>query len=120
MALTAIRMTAVAGVLAMVVAIARAFTVASFPEDGATLLALAWGQVTLVDLYLALLLGWGWIAWRERSVPRALGWLVATVTLGSLALFVYLLRASVRAQGPTEVVVGPHRGPVAGRHRNPR
>jgi hypothetical protein len=103
----AIRVTAAAGTLAMLVVIVRAVSVASFADDGATLLGLAWGQVTLVDLYLALLLVWAWIAWRERSLPRAAGWLLATVTLGSLASFVYLLVASLRARSPMELVLGP-------------
>jgi hypothetical protein len=113
-AMVAIRTTAGAGVLAMLVVIGRAFALASFGEDGAALLDLAWGQVTLVDLYLALLLGWSWIAWRERSVPRAAVWLVATVTLGSLALFGYLLGASLRAGSPMELALGPRRTPGGG------
>ncbi len=109
MAMVMIRIAAAAGTLAMLAVIGRAFAVASFGEDGATLLELAWGQVTLVDLYLALLLGWAWIAWRERSPSRALVWLVATVTLGSLALFTYLLGASLRAPSPTGLIIGPWR-----------
>ena len=109
MAMVAIRVSAAAGALAMLVAIVRAFSVASFGEDGAVLLDLAWGQVSLLDLYLALLLGWSWIWWRERSLPRAAIWLVATVTLGSLALFGYVLGASLRAGSPTELVLGPRR-----------
>jgi hypothetical protein len=108
-AMVVIRGTAAGGTLAMLVAVVRAFSLASFGEDGAALLDLAWGQVTLLDLYLALLLGWAWIAWRERSLPRAAVWFVATMVLGSLALFSYLLGASLRAGNPTELALGPRR-----------
>jgi len=112
--LPTIRALAALGTAAMVSAIVGAFSVASFPEDGAAIVALAWGRVTLVDIYLAFLFGWLWIAWRERSPLRAAAWGVATVVTGSLALFLYLLVASLRARTSTELLLGPHRS-AAGR-----
>lgn len=94
---------------AMLAVILAAFATSSFTDDGATLTALAWGRVTLVDLYLAFGVMWLWIAFRERSVWRAAAWLVATVTTGSLAIGVYLLWASLRAGSPTELALGPDR-----------
>jgi hypothetical protein len=105
----AIRLLAAAGTLAMAVAIVVGFTTASFTEDGAAIVGLVWGRVTLLDIYLAFLFGWLWIAWRERSAGRAAIWFVATAITGSFALFGYLLQASLRADTIPEVVVGPHR-----------
>ena len=93
----------------MLAAILGAATVGDFGAEGPQLLGLAWGRVTLIDLYLTFGLVWGWIAWRERSVVRASLWLVATVTLGALALGVYALGASVRADDGRELLLGPHR-----------
>lgn len=104
--LPAVRALAAFGTAAMLATILAAFSVASFTDEGASLLALAWGRVTLIDLYLALVLGWVWIAWRERSAGRALLWAVATVVTGSLALFVYLLVAALRARTTLELLVG--------------
>jgi hypothetical protein len=104
-----IRLLAAAGTLTMAVAIVVGFTTASFTEDGAAIVGLVWGRVTLVDIYLAFLFGWLWIAWRERSPGRAAAWFVATAVTGSLALFGYLLLASLRAETVPELVVGPHR-----------
>jgi hypothetical protein len=109
-AMTTIRVSAAVGLLTMLAMVVRAFGVASFTDDGAALVDLAWGQVTLVDLYLALLLGWLWIVWQERSPLRAALWLVATVTLGSIALLGYVLVAALRADTPTALLLGPHRG----------
>jgi hypothetical protein len=105
----AVRLLAAAGTVTMAVAIVVGFTTASFTEDGAVIVGLVWGRVTLVDIYLAFLFGWLWIAWRERSPGRAAAWLAATVVTGSLALFGYLLLASLRSESIPDLVVGPHR-----------
>ncbi len=112
--LPVIRGVAAFGAAAMVAAIVGAFSVASFPEDGAAIIALAWGRVTLVDIYLAFVFGWLWIAWRERSPLRAAAWGLATLITGSLALFLYLLGASLRARTSTELLLGPHRSAAGG------
>ena len=109
MTMLAIRLFAGFTVGAMLAVIAAAFTTSSLTGDGAILLDLAWGRVTLIDLYLAFGIMWLWIAFRERSVWRAVAWLVATVTTGSLAIGVYLLWASIRAASPTELALGPDR-----------
>lgn len=57
-----------------------------------------WGVTTMVDLYLGLFAVAGWIAHRERSVPRSLLWLVGLCLLGNFTTLVYLLLASWRAQ----------------------
>jgi hypothetical protein len=91
-----IRLAATAGTLAMAAMIVYGFVAGSFGAEGEQILGLPWGQVTLVDLYVALLLGWLWIAWRERSTGRAAAWLAAVIVLGSLALAGYVALASGR------------------------
>lgn len=93
----------------MLAAILGAATIGDLAEEGPTLLGLAWGRLTLIDLYLSFGLVWGWIAWRERSPARAALWAVATVTLGALALGAYVLGAAVRADDPRRLLLGPHR-----------
>lgn len=108
-ALLAIRVLAAFATAAMAAAILGAFSIASFTDDGGTLLTLAWGRVTLIDIYLAFVFGWLWVAWRERSTRRSLLWLLAILVTGSLALFGYLLGASLRASTVDELVLGPQR-----------
>ncbi len=108
-ALVAIRVLAALGTGAMAAAIPGAFSIASLTDDGGALLGLTWGRVTLVDIYLAFVFGWLWVAWRERSTRRSLLWLVAILVTGSLALFGYLLGASMRASTVDELVLGPRR-----------
>lgn len=57
-----------------------------------------WGVTTMVDLYLGLAVVAGWIAHRERNMPRTLAWLVGLCLLGNLVTLVYLLIASLRAR----------------------
>ncbi|MCC5948478.1 MAG: hypothetical protein JJT89_08480 [Nitriliruptoraceae bacterium] len=107
--LVAIRCLAAFGVGAMAAVIPAAFSVSPITADGAVLLDLAWGRVTMIDIYLVFVFGWLWIAWRERHTPRAIAWLVATLITGALALFAYLLGASMRASTVDELVLGPRR-----------
>ena len=62
-----------------------------------------WGVTTMVDLYFGLFAAAGWIAYRERSLPRTLGWLVGLCLLGNLIMLVYLLVASWRAMSVADL-----------------
>jgi hypothetical protein len=93
----------------MIAAIVGGFLEGEFLVEGGELLDLVWGRVTLVDIYAAFLVGWLWIALRERSAVRAAAWLPAVLITGSLALAVYLLGAAVRAETPEQLLLGPHR-----------
>ncbi len=50
-----------------------------------------WFIATLFDTYFAFLTFWLWLAWKERTWPRRLGWLVAILLHGNIAMAVYLL-----------------------------
>jgi len=79
-------------VLVMVGALVYGFMAGDFGSEGSSILDLAWGRVTLIDLYTALgLIGAG-IVWREGSLARALPWLVGLVFLGSLAAALYVVK----------------------------
>lgn len=103
-----VRVAAPLGALALIVPILAAFAQgAPLGAEGAAIAGYAWGVVSFVDLGLALALGWGWIAWREASVPRALLWLVLTTVTGSVALLGYLAGAAWRSHDGRGVVIGP-------------
>jgi hypothetical protein len=109
-ALRALRVLAPLWALAMAATIVLGLASgASLGEEGAAIGAFVWGRVTFVDLGLALVFGWLWIAWRERSSVRALVWLVLTVVTGSGALLAYVSIAAWQAADLREVLVGAHR-----------
>jgi hypothetical protein len=106
----ALRVLAPLGVLVMGVTIVLALASgASIGAEGAEIDAFIWGRVTFVDLALALVFGWLWIAWREASLVRAVIWFVLTAVTGSGALLAYVAIAAWQANDMRDVLVGPHR-----------
>ena len=106
---TPLRTISVAGWLLAVTMAGAVVTGLVTAEEGAAgaMLANVWGRVTVIDLYLALGTFGAWVAWRERSARRALGWAVALVVTGSIAVGVYLALAAGRSRTMTELMCGP-------------
>ena len=61
------KLIALAGLLAMTAILVYGFTVGNFSAEGAKLLAMPWGIVSLVDLYVGFALFSGWIVFREKA-----------------------------------------------------
>ena len=80
------------GVLAMGTVLIYAFIVGDFWVEGSALLAMPWGIVSLVDLYVGFVLFAGWIAYREKSLLVAIIWIIALMGLGFLigALYAFI------------------------------
>lgn len=63
-----------------------------FWQNGRTLLALPWGIMTLVDLYMGFVIFAAFIMVTEHSKPRAFIWICLLMVLGNLITALYLLR----------------------------
>lgn len=103
--MTAIRVLCGVSVLVMLGAIVYGFAAGDFGDEGGVLVDLAWGRVTLIDLYVGLVFFGGWIALRERSwliVP----WLLALAVLGNLAAGAYAFRAALRTDSVAAFLLG--------------
>jgi hypothetical protein len=87
------------GAALMFVFIARAVMVGSFGQEGSVLLSLAWGRVTLADLYVGFTLFSCWVIFREASRARALAVVVLVMTLGNAFAALYVLVALLRSRG---------------------
>jgi hypothetical protein len=79
--------------LAMGGALVWGFTVGDFWGEGSVLMALPWGVISVIDVYAGGALFAGWIAFRERSVVRVIGWVLAIGLLGNFATALYALLA---------------------------
>ncbi|MFN8383086.1 MAG: DUF1475 family protein [Anaerolineales bacterium] len=77
------------GVLAMTAVLIYGFTVGDFFGEGSKLFAMPWGIVSLVDLYTGFTLFSAWIIYREKSLPIAILWTIAMMTLGFFAGSLY-------------------------------
>lgn len=90
---------AVLGVIAMTLALANGFLNGDFAAEGATLLGMAWGVVSLVDLYVGFILFSAWIVYRESSLGRAVVWVILMMVLGFFTASVYVLLALIGSHG---------------------
>ena len=81
------------GVLAMTAVLIYGFTVGDFSGEGSQLLSMPWGIVSLVDLYTGFTLFSAWIIYREKSLPVAILWTIAMMTLGFFAGSLYAFLA---------------------------
>ena len=77
------------GMLAMTAVLIYGFTVGDFFSEGSKLFAMPWGIVSLVDLYTGFTLFSAWIIYREKSLPVAISWTIAMMTLGFFAGSLY-------------------------------
>lgn len=83
---------ALLGLAAMTGVILRGFLVGNFSVEGNQLLAMPWGVVSLVDLYVGFTLFSGWIVYREKLWLARIAWVVLMMTLGNwtAALYVFI------------------------------
>ncbi|GAB4280519.1 MAG: hypothetical protein Kow0080_33480 [Candidatus Promineifilaceae bacterium] len=93
------KITAGLGVLAMGAVLIYAFTIGDFGTEGSQLLAMPWGIVSLVDLYVGFTLFACWIVYREELVWRAVVWIILLMVLGFFAGSLYALIALVQSGG---------------------
>ena len=96
------KLIALMGVLAMGSALVNAFTTGDFAGEGRQLLAMPWGVVSLVDLYVGFSLFSIWIVYRESDPGRALVWVLLVMVLGFFAASLYTLFALQASGGEWE------------------
>ncbi|MDO9085237.1 MAG: DUF1475 family protein [Anaerolineaceae bacterium] len=84
---------ALIGLLAMTGILVYGFTVGNFSAEGVKLLAMPWGIVSLVDLYVGFSLFSCWIVFRERAVLPSIIWVILMMVLGFWTGALYTLIA---------------------------
>ena len=104
-----VRAVSVVAVLVMAGAISFGLASGDFGAEGTEILALAWGKVTLIDLYVGLALFGTWVAFRERSWLGTIVWWVLLVVLGNFAAAVYLAIAAFRSANMPQLLTGDDR-----------
>ncbi len=76
----------------MLVVTIRASMVRSVLDNG-DLMKDVWFQATLADAYFGFVAFFVWVAYREKSARTRLGWLLAIMLLGNIAMSIYALLA---------------------------
>jgi hypothetical protein len=87
------------GLVAMTGVLIYAFTTGDFRGEGARLLSMPWGIVSLVDLYVGFALFSAWIIYRERAALPSVIWVVLMMTLGFFTASLYTFLALQRSGG---------------------
>ena len=84
---------ALAGLLAMTGILIYGFTMGDFAAEGAKLLSMPWGIVSLVDLYVGFTLFSCWIVFREKALVPSAIWVILMMVLGFWAGALYTFTA---------------------------
>lgn len=87
------------GALAMFLIIIYAFIYGDFVQEGAILTSLAWGIVSLVDLYVGFAIFSLWVVFREKSLLSSVIWVILVMILGSFTIGAYTFWALVKSKG---------------------
>jgi hypothetical protein len=83
------KLIALVGLLAMTGILIYGFTIGDFSAEGTRLLAMPWGIVSLVDLYVGFALFSGWIVFREKALLPSIIWVILMMVLGFWAGALY-------------------------------
>jgi len=87
------KLIALASLLAMTGILIYGFTVGNFSDEGARLMAMPWGIVSLVDLYVGFALFSCWIVFREQAWLPSVVWVLLMMVLGFWTGALYTLIA---------------------------
>jgi hypothetical protein len=84
---------AVLGVIVMGSILIYGFVMGDFAGEGAQLLSMPWGIVSLVDVYTMFTLFSVWVVYREKSILRSAIWVLLIMVLGAFVCSLYSLIA---------------------------
>jgi hypothetical protein len=85
--------------IVMGVTLVYGFTRGDLSADGAVLVSIPWGIVSLVDVYVGFTLFSGWVIFREPSRLRALLWVILIMVLGFFIAGIYTFLALQASSG---------------------
>jgi hypothetical protein len=86
------------GLIAMTMVLIFAFTQGDFFTEGASLLSMPWGIVSMVDLYVGFTLFSAWIIYREKSILTSVIWVILMMIFGFFTASLYIILA-LRSSG---------------------
>jgi hypothetical protein len=90
----------------MFAAIGLSIATGDFADEGSTILDLAWGRMSLIDLYVGIALIFGWVVLREEKLWAALLWLPVFIVLGNAGTALYAAIAALRTNDVRTFLLG--------------
>jgi len=95
--ITVVRVVTTVLTIVMFAMIGVATATGDFAAEGEVLLDLAWGRMSLVDLYVGVILVFGWVVLREKRMWVAVAWLPVFIVLGHAGTALYAAITSFRS-----------------------
>ena len=89
----AAKICAVTGTLLMFFTLIFGFIVGDFFKEGSILFMMAWGKVSLIDVYIGFFLFSGWVLYREEKLITSLLWIISIMILGNFITCLYATMA---------------------------
>ncbi len=93
----------------MIMALAYGFYVGDLSKEGEQLMAMPWGIITIIDVYVGILFFSAWVWYREQYAWISMIWIVSFICLGNFATAIYLLKAVLEAKGNLDVISSGYR-----------
>lgn len=94
----AFRLLAIAGTLIMFVTLVYGFVAGDFFKEGSILMSLAWGKVSLIDVYIGFFLFSGWVFFREERWLTSVLWIILIMILGNFITCLYVTITSFQSR----------------------
>lgn len=89
---------AIAGTLIMFFTLANGFITGDFLKEGGILFSMAWGKVSLIDVYIGFFLFSAWVLYREEKWIIALLWIISIMILGNFVTCLYAAIALYKSE----------------------
>ena len=96
-----IKLLAITGTSVMFFTLMYGFIYGDFFGEGGILMSMAWGKVSLVDVYIGFFLFSGWVLFREEKLPTAIFWIFMIMVLGNLITCLYVTIQIFKSKGDT-------------------
>lgn len=70
-----------------------------FFKEGSVLVSLAWGKVSLIDVYIGFFLFSGWVIYREEKPTLAVLWIISIMVFGNFITSLYVTIMLFKSKG---------------------
>jgi len=77
------------GTVIMFLTLMYGFVYGDFFREGSLIFSLAWGKVSLIDVYISFFLFSGWVLYREQKTLSAVIWIISIMILGNFITCLY-------------------------------
>ena len=93
-----VKLLAITGTLVMFFTLMYGFIYGDFFGEGGSLISMAWGKVSLVDVYIGFFLFSGWVLYREEKLINFILWVFLIMVLGNFITCLYVTIALYKSK----------------------